>query len=101
MSEPVKEEYRKAFNILWLTYLKSLNSRPNTGSAIGNLYAVPDNYIKTLVNYQGSEAELLNKLNLVDELMSQEDFNSSLIKLYGQGKSIFEPQLTGYQDYLT
>ncbi len=101
MSEPVKEEYRKAFNILWLTYLKSLNSRPNTGSAIGNLYAVPDNYIKTLVNYQGSEAELLNKLNLVDELMSQEDFNASLIKLYGQGKSIFEPKLTGYQDYLT
>lgn len=101
MSEPVKEEYRKAFNILWLTYLKSLNSRPNTGSSIGNLYAVPDNYIKTLVNYQGSEAELLNKLNLVDELMSQEDFNASLIKLYGQGKSIFEPKLTGYQDYLT
>lgn len=33
--------------------------------------------------------------------MSQEDFNASLIKLYGQGKSIFEPQLTGYQDYLT
>ena len=101
MSEPVKEEYRKAFNILWLTYLKSLNSRPNTGSVVGNLYAVPDNYIKTLVNYQGSEAELLKKLNLVDELMSQEDFNASLIKLYGQGKSIFEPKLTGYQDYLT
>lgn len=101
MSEPVKEEYRKAFNILWLTYLKSLDSRPNTGSVVGNLYAVPDNYIKTLVNYQGSEAELLKKLNLVDELMSQEDFNASLIKLYGQGKSIFEPKLTGYQDYLT
>ncbi len=101
MSEPVKEEYRKAFNILWLTYLKSLNSRHNTGSAIGNLYAVPDNYIKALVNYQGSEAELLHKLNLVDELISQEDFNASLIKLYGQGKSIFEPKLTSYQDYLT
>lgn len=101
MSEHVKDEYKKVFNTLWINYLKELNSRPNTGAVIGNLYAVPDNYIKALVNYQGSEAELLKKLNLVDELVSQEDFNASLIKLYGQGKSVFEPKLTTYSDYLT
>ena len=101
MSEHVKDEYKKVFNTLWINYLKDLNSRPNTGAVIGNLYAVPDNYIKALVNYQGSEAELLKKLNLVDELVSQEDFNASLIKLYGQGKSVFEPKLTTYSDYLT
>ena len=101
MSEHVKDEYKKVFNTLWINYLKELNSRPNTGAVIGNLYAVPDNYIKALVNYQGSEAELLKKLNLVDELVSQEDFNASLIKLYGQGKSVFEPKLTSYSDYLT
>lgn len=101
MSEHVKDEYKNVFNSLWINYLKSLNTRPNTGSVIGNLYNVPDNYIKALVNYQGSEAELLKSLNLVDELMSQEDFNASLVKLYGHGKNIFEPKLTTYADYLT
>lgn len=101
MSEHVKDEYKRIFNSLWISYLKDLNSRPNTGTVIGNLYADPDSYIKALINYQGSEAQMLKKLNLVDELMSEEDFNASLIKLYGHGKSGFVPKLTSYSDYLT
>ena len=99
MSPDVKAEYANLAANLWDEYIKELNVR----KVLSRTIVLPDadKYVKELELYKGDTALMQLENNLVDELISREDYLLSLCKDYGTDKSDTTlPNMINYRKYL-
>ena len=99
MSPDVKAEYADLAANLWDEYINELNVRKVLSRSI----VLPDaaKYVKELEFYKGDTALMQLENNLVDELISREDYLLSLCKDYGTDKNDATiPNMINYRKYL-
>ena len=100
MSPDVKAEYASLAANLWDEYINELNVR----KVLSRTIVLPDAaaYVKELQLYKGDTALMQLENNLVDELISREDYLLSLCKSYGSDKNDTSlPNMINYRKYLS
>ena len=100
MSPDVKAEYADLVSSLWASYVQELNVR----KVLSRTEVLPkaSDYVKSLELYGGDIATMQLENNLVDELLSREDYFASLTKDYGSMKDDSDkPNMINYRRYLS
>lgn len=99
MSPDVKAEYANLASALWDEYTNALNARKVLSKGI--ILPKADDYIKELELYKGDTALMQLENNLVDKLISREDYLASLCQTFGTDKnSPNVPNMINYRKYL-
>lgn len=96
MSDEVKAEYQQIFDYLWDYYIRILSEKVPSSRQLKEIYKDDTRYLYMLKKL-GSEASLLKKFNLVNEVINEINLKTTLITSYGKSKnSFFEPKYTDY-----